>query len=263
MTIPLHAIPLPTTTSLHAIPYSRLSIAEERQRRASEAGQRTNPCPHCGEWSIVETVTRNRPGLPAVVQTISRCQRNPRWREERCPLTILHEGWAPDPPDDTADDQAPAESLREALRESLREALRDERPQAKAEAEEEESMPERTCETCGADIAHRGVRANMCAPCAAAKKVERDREHNQRMNEQRKRKRNVQAPHPQPQAIEPDTPPQNVPRPVPSALRVSVLDLAQRAVEGASIRATMRAILALSSERQDLLRRLLDDVEAA
>jgi len=103
----------------------------------------------------------------------------------------------------------------------------------------------------------------MCAPCAVARKAEQDREHNLRMSEQRKSKRNVQAQPPQTQAIEPASPPQNVHHPVPQALRVSVLDLAQRAVEGASIRATMRAILALSPERQDLLRRLLDDVEAA
>jgi len=262
VTIIASDVSIPTTLDLNAAPQCLPSPEETRKRRAQQARHQTAACPHCGEWAVVETVTVNRPGLPTVVQTISRCQRNPRWQEERCPLTILHEGWAPDPPDDTADDQAPAESLREALRE----ALRDERPQAKAEAEEEESMPGtrcRTCEKCGADIAHRGVRAKMCAPCADAKKVERDREHNQRMSEQRKRKRNVQAPHPQPQAIEPDTPPQNVPRPVPSALRVSVLTLAQQATDNAGARALLRDALALSPERQDLLRRLLDDVEVA
>lgn len=124
-------------------------------------------------------------------------------------------------------------------------------------------MPERTCETCGADIAHRGVRAKMCAPCAAAKKVERDREHNLRMSEARKSKRVVQAQPPQRQAIEPASPPQNVPHPVPSALRVSVLTIAQQATDNAGTRALLRDALALSPERQDLLRRLLDDVEAA
>ena len=198
-------ITIPTTLDLNAAPQCLPSLEETRKRRAQQARHQTSACPHCGEWAIVETVTVNRPGLPGVVQTLSRCQRNPRWQEERCPLTILSEEWAPDPPDDTADDQAPAESLREALRE----ALRDERPQAKAEAEEEESMPDT-----------RPLRERTQAA------------------------------------------PEIVQRPVPPALRVSVLDLAQRAVEGASIRATMRAILALSPERQDLLRRLLDDVEA-
>ena len=206
MSITAADITIPTTLDLNAAPQCLPSLEETRKRRAQQARHQTAACPHCGEWAIVETVTVNRPGLPGVVQTLSRCQRNPRWREERCPLTILHEGWAPDPPDDTADDQAPAESLREALRE----ALRDERPQAKAEAEEEESMPET-----------RPLRERTQAA------------------------------------------PEIVHRPVPPALRVSVLDLAQRAVEGASIRATMRAILALSPERQDLLRRLLDDMEAA
>lgn len=259
MSITAADITIPTTLDLNAAPQCLPSLEEARKHRAQQARHQTSACPHCGEWAIVETVTVNRPGLPGVVQTLSRCQRNPRWQEERCPLTILSEEWAPDPPDDTADDQAPAESLREALLEE-----HNERPQAKAEAEEEEeSMPERTCETCGADIANRGARARMCAPCAVARKAEQDREHNLRMSEQRKSKRNVQAQPPQTQAIEPASPPQNVHHPVPSALRVSVLDLAQRAVEGASIRATMRAILALSPERQDLLRRLLDDVEAA
>lgn len=247
MSITAADIPIPTTLDLNAAPQCLPIPEETRKHRAREARHQTSACPHCGEWAIVETVTVNRPGLPGVVQTISRCQRNPRWQEERCPLTILHEGWAPDPPDDTADDQAPAESLREALRE----ALRDERPQAKAEAEEEESMPERTCEMCGADIAHRGSRARMCAPCAAAKKVERDREHNLRMSEARKSKRVVQ-----------DPAQQNVPHPVPSALRVSVLTIAQQATDNAGIRALLRDALALSPERQDLLRRLLDDVEA-
>lgn len=204
---------------------------EVRQHRAREARHQTSACPHCGEWAIVETVTVNRPGMPGVVQTISRCQRQPRWRGERCPLTILSEEWA-------EDTTAP-------------------------EAEEEESMAERTCETCGADISQRGVRARMCAPCAAAKKVERDRQHNMRMSEARKSKRNVQAPPPQPQAIEPAPPPQNVQRPVPPALRVSVLTLAQQATDNPGARALLRDALALSPERQDLLRRLLDDVEAA
>jgi hypothetical protein len=235
------------------------SPEETRKRRAQQARHQTAACPHCGEWAVVETVTVNRPGLPGVVQTISRCQRNPRWREERCPLTILHEGWAPDPPDDTADDQAPAESLREALRE----ALRDERPQAKAVAEEEESMPERTCETCGADIAHRGGRAEFCEACSDARRAEQNREHNQRVSAARKRKRNVQAQPQQHQAIETAPPPQNVPRPVPSALRVSVLTLAQQATDNAGTRALLRDALALSPERQDLLCRLLDDVEVA
>ena len=220
MTITAADIPIPTTLDLNAAPQCLPSREEVRKRRAQQARHQTAACPHCGEWAIVETVTVNRPGLPGVVQTLSRCQRNPRWQEERCPLTILSEEWAEEKP-------APV-------------------------AEEEESMPERTCEKCGADIAHRGVRAKMCAPCAAAKKVERDRKHNQRMSERRKSKRVVQT-----------TPPQDDHRPVPPALRVSVLTLAQQATDNAGARALLRDALALSPERQDLLRRLLDDVEAA
>lgn len=220
MTITAADITIPTTLDLNAAPQCLPSLEEARKHRAREARHQTSACPHCGEWAIVETVTVNRPGLPGVVQTLSRCQRNPRWQEERCPLTILSEEWAEEKP-------APV-------------------------AEEEESMPERTCEMCGADIAHRGSRARMCAPCAAAKKVERDRKHNQRMSEARKSKRVVQ-----------DPAQQNVPRPVPSALRVSVLTIAQQATDNAGARALLRDALALSPERQDLLRRLLDDVEAA
>lgn len=205
MSITAADITIPTTLDLNAAPQCLPSLEEARKHRAQQARHQTAACPHCGEWAIVETVTVNRPGLPGVVQTLSRCQRNPRWQEERCPLTILHEEWAPDPPDDQETTEAPAESLREALREE-----HNERPQAKAEAEEEESMPET-----------RPLRERTQAA------------------------------------------PEIVQRPVPPALRVSVLELAQRAVEGASIRATMRAILALSPERQDLLRKLLDDVEEA
>lgn len=221
MSITAADIPIPTTLSINAAPQCLPSREETRKRRAQQARHQTGACPHCGEWAIVETVTVNRPGLPGVVQTVSRCQRNPRWQEERCPLTILSEEWA------------------------------EEKPAPVAE-EEEESMPERTCEKCGADIAHRGVRAKMCAPCAAAKKVERDREHNLRMSERRKSKRVVQTP-----------PQQDAHRIVPPALRVSVLTLAQQATDNPGARALLRDALALSSERQDLLRRLLDDVEAA
>ena len=178
MSITAADITIPTTLDLNAAPQCLPSLEEARKHRAQQARHQTSACPHCGEWAIVETVTVNRPGLPGVVQTLSRCQRNPRWQEERCPLTILSEEWAEETP-------APV-------------------------AEEEESMPET-----------RPLRERTQAA------------------------------------------PEIVQRPVPPALRVSVLELAQRAVEGASIRATMRAILALSPERQDLLRKLLDDVEVA
>ena len=218
VTITASDIPIPSTAADYTPPV-RPSLEETRKHRAREARHQTGACPHCGEWAIVETVTACRVGMPGVVQTISRCQRQPRWRGERCPVTILSEEWAEETP-------AP-------------------------EAEEEESM-ERTCEMCGADIAHRGARARMCAPCAAAKKVERGREHNLRMSERRKSKRVVQTP-----------PQQDAHRIVPPALRVSVLTLAQQATDNPGARALLRDALALSPERQDLLRRLLDDVEAA
>ncbi len=49
----------------------------------------------------------------------------------------------------------------------------------------------------------------------------------------------------------------------PVARRVRVIDLAQRALESPGTGSLVRAILDLSPERQDLLRRLLDDEEVA
>jgi hypothetical protein len=55
------------------------------------------------------------------------------------------------------------------------------------------------------------------------------------------------------QNVRPDVP--------PPALRVSVLDIARDVVAAAETRATVLAVLTLSAERQDLLRRLLADAE--
>lgn len=49
----------------------------------------------------------------------------------------------------------------------------------------------------------------------------------------------------------------------PTAPRVRVLDLAQRALESPGTGSLVRAILDLTPERQDLLRRLLEDEEVA
>lgn len=226
MTITAADIPIPTTASLNAAPQCLPSLEEARKHRAREARHQTNTCPHCGEWAIVETVTVNRPGLPAVVQTISRCQRQPRWRGERCPVTILSEEWAEDPPE--------------------------------VPEPEEESMPEtRPCVDCGAPIQATHGRLR-CPVCKRESERACKRESNSRLRAEKKAaaKPTQRPARPKPAAPLPAAP-------VPQALRVSVLDLAQRAVEGPGVRATMRAILALSPERQDLLRRLLDDVEAA
>jgi len=252
-------IPIPTTTSLNAPPQRLPSREEVRKHRSREARHQTAACPHCGEWAIVETVTACRVGMPGVVQTISRCQRQPRWRGERCPVTILHEEWAPDQPDDQDDDHAQAESLREALREPLR----DERPQAKAGAEEETTMKTRPCVDCGAAIQATHGRLR-CPECSRENERARKSAYNERYNAQRReRRQNVQAPAQQPQAIETPATKPNVQRPVPAALRVSVLTIAQQATDNAGTRALLRDALALSPERQDLLRRLLDDVEVA
>ncbi len=226
MSITAADIPIPTTLSLHDVVQRRPTAEEIRKHRSREARHQTAACPHCGEWAIVETVTACRVGMPGVVQTISRCQRQPRWRGERCPVTILSEEWAEDQP---------------------------EVPET-----EEESMPEtRPCVDCGAPIQATHGRLR-CPECKRESERARKRESNSRCRAEKKAAaKPAQRPaRPKPAAPLPDAP-------VPQALRVSVLDLAQRAVEVASIRATMRAILALSSERQDLLRRLLDDVEAA
>lgn len=260
MTIPLHAIPLPTTTSLHAIPYSRLSIAEERQRRASEAGQRTNPCPHCGEWSIVETVTRNRPGLPAIVQTLSRCQRTPRWKEERCPLTVLHEEWAEEDliqheelePEEPILGPLPAqEYVSDSGRPECRPTDQDAN-EARPGPEEEMMEKTRPCADCGASIEDSHGRMR-CRECSNAHRKAQKQAQNARTRARKRVDR----------ALSPNGDNSANGWPVPVALRVSVLDLAQRAAVGTGIRATMMAILALSQERQDLLKRILEDMEAA
>ena len=118
---------------------------------------------------------------------------------------------------------------------------------------------ERTCDTCGADIAHRGARARFCVACSDERKSKRDREHNKRASEARKSKRNVQAKAPQPQVIEPASPPQNVPHHVPSALRVSVLDAGDDESE-VDFAALVVDVLGLSLNRRELLRALLDEV---
>ena len=250
MSITAADIPIPTTTSLNAPPQRLPSREEVRKHRSREARHQTAACPHCGEWAIVETVTACRVGMPGVVQTISRCQRQPRWRGERCPVTILHEEWAPDQPDDQDDDHAQAESLREALREPLR----DERPQAKAGAEEETTMKTRPCVDCGAPIQATHGRLR-CPECNRENERARKHAYNERYNAQRRERNQAR------REKAPPAPPPIVH--VPAALRVSVLTIAQQATDNAGTRALLRDALALSPERQDLLRRLLDDVEAA
>lgn len=204
MTITASDIPIPSTAADYTPPV-RPSLEETRKHRAREARHQTSACPHCGEWAIVETVTVNRPGLPGVVQTVSRCQRQPRWRGERCPLTILSEEWA-------EDTTAP-------------------------EAEKEEIMPEKTCATCGADISHRGRNARFCEACSAARQCEHMMAYRRRVRS----KSSSRA----------------------EQVSGSVMGLVQRAAKVPEILDAIRDALALSPERQDLLRRLLDDVEAA
>ena len=116
-------------------------------------------------------------------------------------------------------------------------------------------MPERTCATCGADISARPPRARWCEACSAGRKAARDRAWRAKVGRQ-----TVQYPVPQPPATEPRGVQQNVQSDVlPPALRVSVLDIARDVVAAAETRATVLAVLTLSAERQDLLRRLLED----
>jgi hypothetical protein len=120
-------------------------------------------------------------------------------------------------------------------------------------------MPERTCATCGADISARTPRARWCEKCSNARKAARDRAWRARVGQQ-----SVHGSAPQPSAVEPLGDAQNVPPDVlPPALRVSVLDIARDVAAAADTRATVLAVLTLSAERQDLLRRLLNDAGGA
>jgi DNA-directed RNA polymerase subunit RPC12/RpoP len=246
-------IPIPTTLSLHDVVQRLPSREEARKRRAQQARHQTAACPHCGEWAIVETVTVNRPGLPGVVQTLSRCQRNPRWKEERCPLTILSEEWAPEDPA-LSPEQAQNEEQADGQPE-YRSDAQDANP-APAGAEEETMTKTRPCADCGKTIEDTHGRLR-CPECALVQKRALKRAQCART---RAAKKALGAP-----ARQPERPKLDAPRPappVPAALRVSVLTLAQQATDP-STRALLRDALALSPERQDLLRRLLDDVEAA
>ena len=107
-------------------------------------------------------------------------------------------------------------------------------------------MPERTCLDCGADIGDRPSRTRRCPACAGERKRHLDVLRHRARSEFL---RGLEA--------------QQRQAPPPESLRISVLELAQRAAEGAGARATMRAVLALSTERQDLLRRLLEDMEVS
>lgn len=246
-------VSVPSTASLLDIVYRRQTPDEVRVARAREAGQRIGPCPTCGWPATYEDVTIHRPGQPDAVRTLARCLR--RRLGAQCPVETVAEALRPESPPSRP--EGPLGALQPAGRVSGRPETQDalEGPPGP----EEEHMPERTCATCGADISARPPRARWCEVCSAGRKAARDRAWRAKVGQQ-----SVHGSAPQPSAAEPLGGQQNVPPDVQQlALRVSVLDLAQRAAEGPGVRATMRAILALSAERQDLLRRLLDDVEAA
>jgi hypothetical protein len=219
----VEAISIPSTASLNDVA-QRLSTPQEiRERRARETGLTIVTCPLCGEQATQEVLLATRPGQGTVRRTVVRCLR--KNNTPRCPASVSEEA-ADDPgrPEHHPDQQNATEA----------------RPGPK-----EEHMPERTCAECGADISTRGIRARWCVACARVRAFEQQRDWKARNRA----------------AVKADSP-RYVQRDVPLALRVSVLDLTQRLAQGPEVRAVVRAVLALSPKRQDLLRRLLEDEEA-
>lgn len=241
-------VSIPSTAAGYTQPV-HLTAAELRERRARAAGLTIVACPLCGEQATQEVLLATRPGQGTVRRTVVRCLRQDN--TPRCPVSVS-EGATSDPgrPDHHPDQQNATEA----------------RPGPK-----EEHMPERTCATCGADISKRGWRAVRCETCSA--------EHNKRnMREWWAKNKgagtradggpesSAPAPASPPVSAEPESTGFDggpVVDQAPLALRVSVLDLAQRLAQGPEVRAVVRAVLALSPERQDLLRRLLEDEEVA
>lgn len=242
-------IPIPSTASLLDVAYRRQTPDEVRVARAREAGQRIGPCPTCGWPATYEDVTIHRPGQPDAVRTLARCLR--RRLGAQCPVETVAEALRPESP--LGHLAGSLGALQPVGRVSGRLETQDalEGPPGP----EEEHMPERTCATCGADISSRPPRARWCEKCSNARKAARDRAWRARAGQQ-----SVHGSDPQPSVVEPRDVQQNVqPDVLPPALRVSVLDIARDVVAAAETRATVLAVLTLSAERQDLLRRLLED----
>ena len=242
-------IPIPSTASLLDVAYRRQTPDEVRVARAREAGQRIGPCPTCGWPATYEDVTIHRPGQPDAVRTLARCLR--RRLGTQCPVETVAEALRPESP------LGCLEGSLGALQPVGRVSGRPETQDALdgPPGPEEEHMPERTCATCGADISTRPPRARWCEVCSAGRKASRDRAWRARVGQQSVPS-HVHAPAPQPSAPEPCCVQPDV---LPPALRVSVLDIARDVVAAAETRATVLAVLTLSAERQDLLRRLLED----
>jgi hypothetical protein len=242
-------IPIPSTASLLDAAYLRQTPDEVRVARARAAGMRIGPCPTCGWDATYEDVTIHRTGQPDVVRTVARCLR--RRLGPQCPVETVAEALRPESPPSRP--EGPLGALQPAGRVSGRLETQD--ALGGPPEPEEEHMPERTCATCGADISARTPRARWCEVCSAGRKAARDRAWRVKAGRQA-----VQSSAPQPSATEPRDVQQNVqPDVLPPALRVSVLDIARDVVAAAETRATVLAVLTLSAERQDLLRRLLED----
>lgn len=216
MTITASDVSIPTTLNLHGTIQRRQTVAEQREQRELQAGHRIGTCPHCGARATIETVTVGRPGQPAVVRILARCWRKGMAERERCPVATLHEGPAGEPLPDVSEFVPPV-------------VTREPRP----------------CQDCGTDISHRGPHAQVCGACAGERRRERVRQY-QRDHYRRAERAPAPAQPEQTEATEPEeesmpetrplrertqAAPEIVQRPVPPALRVSVLDLAQRAEE--------------------------------
>ncbi len=234
-------ISIPSTTSLNTSPCRLPTPKEVRERRAREAGQTIVACPLCGHPATQETLLATRPGQGTVRRTVVRCLRKDA--NPHCPVSVSEVA------DDSPRHDHPGQQNATGAH----------------PGPEEEHMPNRTCATCGADISERGHRAQWCETCTALRKAERDRAFRER---RRQAGSGLVSSTPAPASPPAGAAPESagfrggpVADQAPLALRVSVLDLAQRLPQVPEARALVRAVLALSPERQDLLRRLLEDAE--
>ena len=227
---PLVSIP---STAAGFVQPIRETDEERAQRQARAAGLRVTTCPACGAWATEEEALTWRPGSDPARRTLLRCQGRPR-----CPVTTRDE---------------PAES--DAF-ESLAEMLG-------RTACEEETMGERTgtCLSCGQSIETDHGR-KRCKPC----QVEFDRER-KRLGWLRTHAKRQGLPVPAGAEVLQRTPGKPTPAPAPAPVATPALTPAPVPAPVAPQPADdfgglVRTVLALSPERQDLLRRLLAEVAA-
>lgn len=228
-------------------PYSgnvRVTVQERRDQAVRAAGLSTQTCPTCGHAAWLDVVTIHHAGQAPVTRTYLRCNRAANRDVHgslvltgKCPVHLVSE--------------TPVDA-----------------PDLPADIPEEVTVSKpRTCADCGADISNRGPRTSWCKPCSVEHKKARQRAwHHRSVSGQTGGGLDSDAPAPASPLVSAESAfagsgGRTTPEPLlpPLALRVSVLDLAQRIVEGAGLLDLVRGILSLSPERQGLLQRILQD----